>query len=517
LGLAGLALARLADALPGDEQLDPQFAHVLRETTAGQPADRDLLQRGEKAAEVPGDCVVQLLEFLPLIESVWLPDLGSSDGRNALALLSHFASQLPADRQETACDVLRCVFGGVVRPAPLDPSWLTANDSAVAVLARDAEAADRSEVMPILGDALEDAGCTDEAILGHCRSAGAHARGCWLVAALLGEPEWTEARKYGVAVNYWSLRLCCDGDDQHALAQRGFAFSKIGRHDELIEDMDVLLALNPTYAWALRTRGYGYQARQQYEAALLDFNRAIELDPNDAWTHALIGYACTSLGRFDQALASLDRAIELDPSNGWARGDRGFALLKRGDYARAIDDFTYALEHCEGHRTDPDRPWAQAKRGHLYLVANQLEKSLGDRNSALDDPRFAASSDYHWAYAQRASAYLKLADYRQAARDFAIAAQHRTGLNMFAWALATSPDDTFRDGKRAVEYASRACEVSSWEDADDIDTLAAAHAEVGDFPQAVRLQEQALALGLLDDEARRRLDLYREGRPYRTP
>ena len=40
--------------------------------------------------------------------------------------------------------------------------------------------------MPILGDALEDAGCTDEPILAHCRQPGIHTRGCWVVDLLLG-------------------------------------------------------------------------------------------------------------------------------------------------------------------------------------------------------------------------------------------------------------------------------------------------------------------------------------------
>jgi hypothetical protein len=40
--------------------------------------------------------------------------------------------------------------------------------------------------MPVLGDALEESGCTDPDILGHCRSGGQHVRGCWVVDLLLG-------------------------------------------------------------------------------------------------------------------------------------------------------------------------------------------------------------------------------------------------------------------------------------------------------------------------------------------
>jgi hypothetical protein len=45
----------------------------------------------------------------------------------------------------------------------------------------------RFELLPVLADALEEAGCSGEEIIGHCRSAGPHARGCWVVDALLGK------------------------------------------------------------------------------------------------------------------------------------------------------------------------------------------------------------------------------------------------------------------------------------------------------------------------------------------
>jgi hypothetical protein len=44
----------------------------------------------------------------------------------------------------------------------------------------------RLEALPVLADALEDAGCTDRALLGHCRSGLRHVRGCWAIDLLLG-------------------------------------------------------------------------------------------------------------------------------------------------------------------------------------------------------------------------------------------------------------------------------------------------------------------------------------------
>jgi hypothetical protein len=86
------------------------------------------------------------------------------------------------------CDLLRCIFGNPFHPQPtLNPSILGWNNGTMVKLARaiyDERAFDR---LPILADALEDAGCDNAAILAHCRQPGEHVRGCWVVDLLLGK------------------------------------------------------------------------------------------------------------------------------------------------------------------------------------------------------------------------------------------------------------------------------------------------------------------------------------------
>jgi hypothetical protein len=66
----------------------------------------------------------------------------------------------------------------------LDPNWRTSTVLALAQGIYDERAFDR---LPILADALEDAGCDNEEMLAHCRGAGPHARGCWVVDLVLGK------------------------------------------------------------------------------------------------------------------------------------------------------------------------------------------------------------------------------------------------------------------------------------------------------------------------------------------
>ena len=75
-----------------------------------------------------------------------------------------------------------CVFGNPFHPAAFDPRWRSADVLALARGVYDDRAFDR---LPILADALIDAGCEDADILAHCQSEGAHVRGCWVVDLVL--------------------------------------------------------------------------------------------------------------------------------------------------------------------------------------------------------------------------------------------------------------------------------------------------------------------------------------------
>jgi hypothetical protein len=94
---------------------------------------------------------------------------------------------LPPDeaREETAAqaDLIRDIFNPF-RPVTVEPFWLTPTVVALAYAIYVERAFDR---MPVLADALEEAGCDNADVLAHCRGDGPHARGCWVVDGLLGK------------------------------------------------------------------------------------------------------------------------------------------------------------------------------------------------------------------------------------------------------------------------------------------------------------------------------------------
>jgi hypothetical protein len=104
---------------------------------------------------------------------------------SAGTVAARHANRADAERKETLAQaaLLRCIVGNPFRPVTISPAWLTPTVVRLAQATYDERAFDR---LPILADALEDAGCDQADVLSHCRQPGEHVRGCFVVDLLLG-------------------------------------------------------------------------------------------------------------------------------------------------------------------------------------------------------------------------------------------------------------------------------------------------------------------------------------------
>jgi hypothetical protein len=135
-------------------------------------SDRYMLGRKAAAAEAAA-------------EAAYIPDEYGSDYH--LSLLSYnafYAAGETSSEYATQCQLLRDIFGNPFRPVAFDPAWRT---STAVALAEQMYASRDFGAMPILADALQDAGCDNADVLGHCRAPGEHVRGCWVVDLVLGK------------------------------------------------------------------------------------------------------------------------------------------------------------------------------------------------------------------------------------------------------------------------------------------------------------------------------------------
>jgi hypothetical protein len=149
-----------------EARLAEQFFHGL--SRRGEASDYETARWAARAAEAT------------------VEDTGWDVARNAAWSAAH-AVNVAAPRERLAqCELLRDAFGNPFCPESFKSSWLRWHDGCAVKMARTIYEERRFEDLPMLADALEEAGCENETILWHCREPGEHARGCWVLDAILG-------------------------------------------------------------------------------------------------------------------------------------------------------------------------------------------------------------------------------------------------------------------------------------------------------------------------------------------
>jgi hypothetical protein len=157
--------------------------------SAVSPMGQDTVHVAERCAD--GQAALrELLDAYDDSDAGWVEDAHQWAGRVAnwaTALGGQAALGGRAERRAGQADLLREIMGNPFQPAALDPAWLAFSDGLIPKLARAVYEERAFDRLPVVGDALEDAGCADQDVLGHCRSACEHVRGCWVLDLLLGK------------------------------------------------------------------------------------------------------------------------------------------------------------------------------------------------------------------------------------------------------------------------------------------------------------------------------------------
>jgi tetratricopeptide (TPR) repeat protein len=282
------------------------------------------------------------------------------------------------------------------------------------------------------------------------------------------------------------------------------------RFDEAVQDYEKTIRLDPKNLEAYAKRGECWLAMGKVDKASVDFTKALAIDPDDPV--ALCGRAVVSMqkGNLDDARRDVEKAMQLAPEYADAYLTSGYVETKRRKFEKAIADFNKAIE-LRGF-SEPN--WLMA-RGDVWLESGNCKKAIDDYTLAL---RIFPNDIYyqHRAKAWRAAGKIGLAVDDLKAALWTDPSNSET-LNALARCEATCPDESVRDGPRAVKRATKACELTDWKYPEYLDTLAAACAENGDFGHAVGFQKKALLIASQIEKAEfeARLELYKNHKPYR--
>jgi tetratricopeptide (TPR) repeat protein len=271
-----------------------------------------------------------------------------------------------------------------------------------------------------------------------------------------------------------------DNNDARAARDLAVSFFKLG---------DALLQLQKTK-----------EALEYYRKGLTLTQARAEASPNDSEAQRDLAAAYINTGDGYLALSSKDQALE--------HYERGWALLelvaKRKPYAwRTNREMARSFDHLG----TAYRKLGKAGEA-LKLYQRGMEMGLARAEADTDDA--GAAHDLSVYYDHIGAVYLQLGkpdkelEYYQksvALRETRVAmdpndAQAKSGLRYsyysLAWLLATCWEDSIRDGKRAVEVATKLCELTGWTDPNSLSTLAAAYAEAGKLDDARKWVKEAL-------------------------
>ena len=276
----------------------------------------------------------------------------------------------------------------------------------------------------------------------------------------------------------WNHALACTQDNVIAYANLGLDRLEKGKVDEAIADLRKAVEIQPGLAEARTGLAYALLKKGEVKEAVSHFQVALEIQPGFAEAHAGLANALLKQGQTNEAVVRWEKALAIKPHYAQAHANLGDALFQQGRIGEAI------LQYQEMVKLEPGDAHAQFSLGQAFEGAGRIREAIAQYRAALK-----------------------------------INFQTVQPLNNLAWILATNADASIRNGSEAVKLAEEANRVSRGENAGILDTLAAAYAEAGQFPEAVKTAERALSLAIsqdkktLADGLRKELRLYQAGFP----
>ncbi|MCY2974768.1 MAG: tetratricopeptide repeat protein [Planctomycetota bacterium] len=348
-------------------------------------------------------------------------------------------------------------------------------------------------------------------------------RDAWrlMIAVMINEKDFKAAAE--VAKKY----LDNNPDDNDALGAYVNALDKTDRTAEALEVLTKKIKDRPEDPMLYAMRFEISLTGEKFDEAIADASKLIDLNGAGVEGYILRANAriqkaeVNKVGIDDElwALAKQDVDKSLDMKPGLAEAYRLRAVIASSQkkYDEAIQDLTILAQN------KPNEPVFLLQLATLYQLDGRPGMAVKISDQLIRSKAGGAS-----AYRIRGDAYLSMGDQAEAIVDFQSALDmmqegdgQKSGLlNNLAWILATSPDDALRDGKRAIELGTKACEETEFKEAHILSTLAAGYAEVGNFEEAMKWSAKAVEIGKAEsneqtDQLQKELDSYRDKKPWR--
>jgi tetratricopeptide (TPR) repeat protein len=334
----------------------------------------------------------------------------------------------------------------------------------------------------------------------------------WVTGLIIAA--WVQTTYWRDSESLWTHTLTCTSRNHRAENNLGNILFEHGRLPEAIVHYQNAIHARPSYADAHNDLGAALAQQGSLAEGVAEFQKALEIRPNYTEAHNNLGYTLVQLDRMTEAIAHYRRALETQPDNADAHNNLGCALLQLGRLNEAIDHFQKAVQ------IRPDFAEGHCNLGNGLAQQGKLDEAIVQYRTAMKiRPDYVPARQNLGGTLYRQGKVVEgLEQWREVTRmqPGAVAL-----LNATAWILATDPNMSARNGAEAIQWGRRAAELSHRREPAILDTLAAAYAESGRFPEAVQTAQQALSLATSQHDASlvekisARIKLYRSGVPYR--
>ena len=336
---------------------------------------------------------------------------------------------------------------------------------------------------------------------------------CGTLLALLGVLTWRQSQTYTDRITLWRSTTARNANSYLAQYNLGCALLPTGHPDEAMVHFQKALQICPTFPDAHNNLGNLLLQKGQADEAIAHFKKALEVRPAFADALSNLGGALLQKGLTGEAVAQFQKALEIAPSDALTRYNLGSALLKSGRVDEAITQFQSVLE------VRPEFAEAGSKLGLALRQKGQQDEAIAQFLRAVQlNPSLAnVQSDLGTLLLQKGQVDRAVTHYQAA---IAIQPANAYFLNNLAWVLATCPNPQVRNGPKAVELAQRAERLGGAGNPAVLGTLAAAYAEAGRFPEAVRTAQHALDLASARTNSaqvemlKANITLFRAGSPF---
>jgi len=298
----------------------------------------------------------------------------------------------------------------------------------------------------------------------------------------LGTLTYYRNADYRSELSIWQDAVANAPRNARAHYNLGVALAKCGRVEEALTYSRKALEIEPDFAEAYNNLGTALGQCGRFDEAITCLRRALEIKPDFAEAHNNLGNALAGRGQMDEAIAHYRKALKIKPDFAEAHNDFGVLLGQRGRFDEAATHFRQAL------KIKPD-----------------FADAYNNLGNALSGQGKIAEAVVQW---------------REAVR---LRPNEIGFVNNLAWMLATCPEASVRNGAEAVELAQQAAQLCGGREPAILDTLAAAYAEAGRFPEAVHTARKALDLATqqnqqaLVESIKAKIPLYKARTPFREP